>query len=108
MLGQALAPELQGDVETLRQLVRFEDPAAAFDVVARWRKANAQALIVVDQFEELFTQCPPEAQARFAALLGRLAGEAGVHVVLSMRTTSYALPRRGRSRRCSRADPLGR
>ena len=40
---------------------------------------------MVDQFEELFTLCPPEAQARFAALLGRLAGEAGVHVLLSMR-----------------------
>ena len=40
---------------------------------------------MVDQFEELFTLCPPEAQSRFAALLGRLAGEAGVHVLLSMR-----------------------
>ena len=40
---------------------------------------------MVDQFEELFTLCAPEAQARFAALLGRLAGEAGVHVLLSMR-----------------------
>jgi eukaryotic-like serine/threonine-protein kinase len=85
MLGQALAPELQGDVEALRQLVRFDDPEAAFDVLVRWRKAHVQALVVVDQFEELFTLCAPEAQARYAALLGRLAGEAGVHVVLSMR-----------------------
>ena len=51
----------------------------------RWRKAHAGALLVVDQFEELFTLCAPEAQARFAALLGRLAGEAGIHVLLSMR-----------------------
>jgi hypothetical protein len=85
MLGQALAPELQGDVEALRQLVRFEDPVAAFDVLARWRKALAQAVVVVDQFEELFTLCSPEAQERFARLLGRIAGEAGAHVVLSMR-----------------------
>ena len=85
MLGQALAPELQGDVEALRRLVRFEDPAEAFETLVRWRKAHAGALLVVDQFEELFTLCAPEAQARFAALLGRLAGEAGVHVLLSMR-----------------------
>ena len=31
MLGQALAPELQGDVEALRRLVRFEDPGEAFE-----------------------------------------------------------------------------
>ena len=85
MLGQALAPELQGDVEALRRLVRFEDPGEAFETLVRWRKAHAEALLVVDQFEELFTLCPPEVQARFAALLGRLAGEAGVHVLLSMR-----------------------
>jgi WD40 repeat protein len=85
MLGQALAPELQGDVEALRQLVRFEDPGVVFEVLARWRKGHAQALLVVDQFEELFTLCPPETQASFAGLLGRLAGEAGLHVLVSMR-----------------------
>ena len=85
MLGQALAPELQGDVEALRRLVRFEDPAEAFEALVRWRKAHAEALLVVDQFEELFTLCTPETQSRFAELLGRLAGEAGVHVLLSMR-----------------------
>ena len=60
-------------------------PGEAFETLVRWRKAHAEALLVVDQFEELFTLCSPEAQARFAALLGRLAGEAGVHVLLSMR-----------------------
>jgi WD40 repeat protein len=85
MLGQVLAPELQGDVEALRRLVRFEDPGEAFETLVRWRKAHAGALLVVDQLEELFTLCSPEAQALFAALLGRLAGEAGVHVLLSMR-----------------------
>ena len=40
---------------------------------------------MVDQFEELFTLNPPEVQERFAALLGRLAEEGGVHVLLSMR-----------------------
>jgi hypothetical protein len=53
--------------------------------MGRWRKRHGEALLVVDQFEGLFTQNPPEAQARFAELLGRLAEEAGVHVLLSMR-----------------------
>ncbi len=51
----------------------------------RWRSPHGEALLVVDQFEELFTLNPPETQARFAALLGRLASEADVHVLLSMR-----------------------
>ena len=73
-LGQALAPELAGDVEALqRHRCRCDDPAVAFDLVSRWRKGHGEALLVVDQFEELFTLNPPEVQARFAALLGRLA-----------------------------------
>ena len=43
------------------------------------------ALVVVDQFEELFTQNAPEVQGRFAALLGRLALEADVRVLVSLR-----------------------
>ncbi len=39
----------------------------------------------MDQFEELFTLSPKETQDRFATLLGRVAGEADVHVLLSMR-----------------------
>ena len=39
----------------------------------------------MDQFEELFTLNPPECQARFAALLGRLTAEADVRVLLAMR-----------------------
>ncbi len=65
--------------------MRFEDPEAAFDVVVRWRKAHAEALLVVDQLEELFTLNPKEAQARFAAFLGRLAKDGDVHVLLSLR-----------------------
>jgi WD40 repeat protein len=85
MLGQALAPELAGDPQALRQLVRFEDPEAAFEVLLRWRKAHAEALLVVDQLEELFTLNPKEAVARFAAFLGRLAKDGDVHVLLSLR-----------------------
>ena len=54
-------------------------------LVARWRRQHDQALLILDQFEELFTQNPPEVQERFASLLSRLALEADVHVLLSMR-----------------------
>jgi predicted Ser/Thr protein kinase len=84
-LAEALAPELSGDAEAVRELLRFEDPDAAVKIVSRWRRRCAAAVLVVDQFEELFTQNPPEAQARFADLLGRVALEADVHVLLSLR-----------------------
>ena len=84
-LFQALGPELAGDPEALRKLVGFEDPQTAFELLVRWRGAHDDALIVLDQFEELFTLNQPETQARFAALLGRLAREADIHVLLSLR-----------------------
>ena len=84
-LGQALAPELSGDHDALRKLVGFEDPETAYELVVRWRKAHAEALVVVDQFEELFTLNGQEVQERFATLLGRLSKDGDVHVLLSMR-----------------------
>lgn len=84
-LGQALAPELAHDPEALRRLVTFEEGDTSFELLVRWRKARDETLVVIDQLEELFTLNPPETQARFAALLGRLAGEGDVHVLLSLR-----------------------
>jgi WD40 repeat protein len=84
-LARALAPELAADQEAFDQLLQIEDPAQALAVVGRWRRKHSQALIVVDQFEELFTLGRPEAQAAFAELLGRVAAEADVHVLLVMR-----------------------
>ena len=84
-LGQALGPELAGNPDALRKLAGFDDPETAFELVSGWRRACGEALLVVDQFEELFTLNPPETQQRFAALLGRLAREANVHVLLSLR-----------------------
>ena len=84
-LGQALGPALAGDEEALGRLAGFEDPETALALLSRWRKSHAEALVVVDQFEELFTLNPPEIQARFAALLARLAGEVDIHVLLSLR-----------------------
>ncbi len=84
-LAQALAPELSGDVEAVARLIDFEQPATAVEVVGRWRRRHVQALLILDQFEELFTQSPPDVQERFVQLLGRLALDADVHVLLSMR-----------------------
>ncbi len=44
--------------------------------------STTRLLLIVDQFEELFTLNPWEVQERFAELLGRLALEADVHVLL--------------------------
>jgi hypothetical protein len=55
------------------------------NAASSWRKRHGQALLVVDQFEELFTQNAPEEQTQFAALVGRLVVEADVRVLLSMR-----------------------
>ena len=84
-LGRALVPQLSGDSEALARLVDIDDPEVAIDLVGGWRKRFGEALLVVDQLEELFTLSPKETQERFAGLLGRLASEADVHVVLGLR-----------------------
>ena len=84
-LAHVLAPELAGDADAVARLLDFEQPGVALDVVSRWRRRHDQALLVIDQFEELFTQSPDDVQERFARLLASLALEADVHVLLSMR-----------------------
>jgi WD40 repeat protein len=84
-LAHALAPELSGDVAAVAKLIDFERPDVAVDVVTRWRRRHEQALVVLDQFEELFTQSPADVQDRFAQLLARCALDADVHVLVSMR-----------------------
>jgi len=84
-LARALAPELAGDAEAMRELLDLEEPDVAVSALGRWRKRHAEALLVLDPFEELFTLNPPEVQAGFAELLGRLSLEADVRVLLSMR-----------------------
>ena len=84
-LARALAPELSGDAEAVDQLLGFDEPEMALAVLGRWRSDHEEVLLVVDQFEELFTQNPSEVQASFADLLARLAVEVDVHVLLSMR-----------------------
>ncbi|MCK5378831.1 MAG: winged helix-turn-helix domain-containing protein, partial [Acidobacteria bacterium] len=84
-LARALAPEFSGDTEAVQQLLACRDPDVALSLVSRWRDRWSEALLVVDQFEELFTLNSAEAQTRFAELLSRLAHAAHVHIVLVMR-----------------------
>jgi DNA-binding winged helix-turn-helix (wHTH) protein/WD40 repeat protein len=82
-LARALAPQFEGDPEAISKLVDFEINAP--HLFSRWRDRHDRALLIVDQFEELFTLNPPEVQERFATLIGCLARDVDVHVVLSMR-----------------------
>ncbi|MGH9660227.1 MAG: protein kinase domain-containing protein, partial [Bryobacteraceae bacterium] len=84
-LAHVLAPELAGDADAVARLIDFEQPGVAIDVATRWRRHHDHALLVIDQFEELFTQNTDDVQGRFAAMLARLTLEADVHVLLSMR-----------------------
>ena len=84
-LAQVLADEFAGEKETVRELLRFEEPDVAVSILRRWRQKHGEALLIIDQFEELFTLNPREIGSRFAHLLGRVALETEVHVVLSMR-----------------------
>jgi len=84
-LGQALVTEVARDTDAMRQMLRFEDADVAVNLFRHWRDEHAGALVIVDQFEELFTLNPPDVQGRFASLLSRLGLEADVHVLLSMR-----------------------
>jgi eukaryotic-like serine/threonine-protein kinase len=91
-LARALTPEMAGDPEGISEmlggvadLVQKGDGDRVVSAARRWRGRYAEALLVLDQFEELFTQSPPETQERFAALLARLCSEADIHVALSLR-----------------------
>jgi DNA-binding winged helix-turn-helix (wHTH) protein/WD40 repeat protein len=104
-LAQALTAELVGDAEAVSELLRGLSEVAEtggeriLSAVRRWRSRHGAALLVVDQVEELFTLSGKETQERFAALLGRIASEADVHVVLSLRDDFLF--------RCSEHAPLG-
>jgi len=84
-LARALAPDHAGDPSAVSRLVGFNDPDTALAMVSRWRGGFDEVVLVVDQFEELFTLNPPEVKTSFIALLRRLVDAADVHVVLAMR-----------------------
>jgi len=84
-LARVMAREMAGDADVFEQLLTFDNPDVAIEVISRWRKKHAHAMLVVDQFEELFTLNTDHEQLQFAALLNRFVLEADVCVVLSMR-----------------------
>ena len=84
-LARALAPQFEGDPEAISELVDIGDRSRALAVLSRWRDRLDRSLLIIDQFEELFTLNPPEVRARFAELIGSLTRDADVHVLLSMR-----------------------
>jgi len=81
--------------EPMRELARVsapdigrhgtDDSDTVFSSMSGWRNRYDQALLVVDQFEELFTLNPPGISERYAAFLRRLADEADIHVLLGVR-----------------------
>ena len=91
-LGQALAQALTANSEAVAELLRGvsdamqgQEPASLVSAASRWRRLHTEALLVLDQFEELFTLNVPEVQARFARLIGRLVEDSGLRVVLGLR-----------------------
>ncbi|MCP3958452.1 MAG: protein kinase [bacterium] len=84
-LGRALAPALADDTDAVLELQHFDEPGVALAELGRWRRRHKAALVIVDQFEELFTLGDEDAQARFSRFLGRAAVEADVRVLLAMR-----------------------
>jgi WD40 repeat protein len=83
-LRRAVIPEIEDEPEAVRSLAAGGDAAIA-EAFSAWRRRHEQALLIVDQFEELFTQNAEEEQGRYAAILGRIALDADVRVLLSMR-----------------------
>jgi len=84
-LARVMAREMAGDADAMELAIGFENPDAAVELFSRWRGRHDETLLIVDQFEELFTLNTPDQQARTAELLGRIALEANVRVLLSMR-----------------------
>jgi WD40 repeat protein len=84
-LARTLAPHFAGDPQAVQSLLRFEEQETALALLQRFRLRHEQALLIVDQFEELFTLCTSEIQQGFSSLLSRLVLEADLHVVISLR-----------------------
>jgi len=84
-LARAMAREMAGDADAVELVVGIDDPAVAVELFSRWRRRHDEALLIVDQFEELFTLNAADEQRRVAGLLGGLPLESDIHVLLSMR-----------------------
>ena len=76
---------MAGDADAVRDLLRFEQDEVAIQLFQRLRRRHHRTLVIIDQFEELFTLSPVDVQASFARMLGRLVLEADVRVIVSLR-----------------------
>ena len=84
-LARALAPAFAGDPDGVQRLLDFHVPDVALGLIGQWRRRVDHGLLVIDQFEELFTLNTEDVQRHFGELLGRIAALDGLHVMLSMR-----------------------
>jgi WD40 repeat protein len=84
-LARAFVPEFAGDLDATGRLFLLHEPEVAVEVLGHWKSRCDHGLVVIDQFEELFTLNGEDVQARFADLLGTIAAVEGIHVLLSMR-----------------------
>jgi len=80
-IPRTIAAELSADPARLLPLI---DEALAI------RPAWAEALLFIDQFEELFTLCARHHRAPFIALLATAASSTRVRIVLTLRADFYA------------------
>jgi WD40 repeat protein len=83
-LRRALVAAFGNDADAIRELAAGGDDSIV-DSISGWAKQVDHAVVVVDQFEELFTLNTSDEERRFSGLLGRLVLEADVFVLLSMR-----------------------
>jgi hypothetical protein len=84
-LAHAMAALVAGDPDAVRQLLRFDNADTVVAIFRAFRERHGHVLVVLDQFEELFTLSDAAVQTAFASLLGRLVLEADCHVLLSLR-----------------------
>jgi WD40 repeat protein len=84
-LGRVMAREMAGDADMVEKMMDFADSDVAVEVMSQWCGQTDHALLVIDQFEELFTQSTLEDQKLFADLLSRCVLDADVHVLISTR-----------------------
>jgi WD40 repeat protein len=83
-LGVALASKIEGP-GLAAEMLRFHETDTGIGLMRRWRARHGNVLVVIDQFEELFTLNTPEVQERFADLIGHAVVDSDVRVLLSLR-----------------------
>jgi len=97
-IRDTLISGISGKFDAMRESVLVRELGRVVNAGARWRRRHDQAVLIVDQFEELFTLSPKDIQYRVAALLRRLVLKADIFVVLSVRDDFLF--------RCHQSDPL--